>query len=304
MSKKVYTIGLAKIEVGDIAADGGMGTSLEQLGYTYQDTCTMTQDDPETNEFYAEEVDDPVLSFSKGGKINIAYQLMNPSPEAMVMLMGGTASKSNPSLTENDTWNAPAVMPQVEKSVRITPTLGYVIEIPRMKITAKVDAQFQKSGMFVIQVNGIVLTPEKEGIPKLKATAQNNNGGDEEDLGTPEIYFGALTVADADDVVDEEGLESHLTPAYMSRLSNGKLGFSYDTGEKYIVMYDATKVEPVSGKMVSDGVTTDISDFTDSTAFHTDTFTIDETTYTTIEPLLASASQNAITMEVTFDSVD
>lgn len=44
-AKKTYTIGLSKIEVGAIAEDGGMGETLDVLGYTYQDTCTMTQED-------------------------------------------------------------------------------------------------------------------------------------------------------------------------------------------------------------------------------------------------------------------
>lgn len=67
-AKKTYTIGLSKIEVGAIAEDGGMGETLDVLGYTYQDTCTMTQEDPETTDHYAEEVDDPVISISRGGK--------------------------------------------------------------------------------------------------------------------------------------------------------------------------------------------------------------------------------------------
>lgn len=170
MAKKVYTIGLSKIEMGSIAADGGMGTTLAQLGYTYQDTCTMTQDDPETNEFYAEEEDDPVIAISKGGKINFAFSLMNPSPEAMVTLMGGTAKKSVNTATENDTWEAPATIAQVEQSVRITPIKGYRIDVPRMKITAKINAEFRKSGIFLIEVSGTVLAPEKSGVAKITAT--------------------------------------------------------------------------------------------------------------------------------------
>lgn len=303
MAKKVYTIGLAKIETGNIAADGGMGTSLEQLGYTYQDTCTMTQDDPETNDFYAEEVDDPVKSFSKAGKIVLSYQLMNPSPEAMVTLMGGTASKSNPSLADNDTWNAPDAQPQIEKSVRITPAIGYIIEIPRAKITAKIDAQFQKSGMFVIQVTATVLTPEKEGVSKLKTIAQTEDSDSGEDLGDPEIYFGAVTAADNVDVADMSNLTSNISPAHMSRLTGGKLGFSYNPGQKYIVLYDATKVTPQSGKMVSDGVTTTISDFTDTETFHSDSVTINGTAYTSFEPLTALGATNPASIEVTFATV-
>lgn len=172
MAKKVYTLGLSKIEIGAIANDGGMGTTLSQLGYTYQDTCTMTQEDPETNEFYAEEEDDPVVAISKAGKISFAFSLMNPSPEAMVELMGGTASKSSTSASENDTWEAPNSTVQIEKSVKITPLQGYTISVPRMKITAKINAEFQKSGIFLVEVSGTILTPTKADTPKLKAVSE------------------------------------------------------------------------------------------------------------------------------------
>lgn len=170
MAKKIYTIGLSKIEMGNIKSDGDMSDSLAQLGYTYQDTCTMTQEDPENNEFYAEEEDDPVIAISKGGKINFNFSLMNPSPEAMVTLMGGTAKKSASGVTENDTWEAPASIAQIEQSVRITPIKGYRIDVPRMKITAKINAEFKKSGIFLVEVSGTVLVPEKDGVAKLTAT--------------------------------------------------------------------------------------------------------------------------------------
>ena len=170
MAKKVITLGLSKIEVGTIANDGDIASTFEQLGYTYQDSCTMTQDDPETNEFYAEEEDDPVAAISKGGKINFAFQLMNPSPEALVALMGGTASKSVNTLDDNDTWEAPNSIAQVEKSVRITPIQGYRIDVPRMKLTAKINAEFKKSGLFLIDVAGTVLVPTKTGVKKVKVT--------------------------------------------------------------------------------------------------------------------------------------
>lgn len=169
--KRVYTIGLSKIEIGDIALDGDMGSNLEQLGYTYKDTCTMTQEDPEENDFYAEEEDDPVKSISKAGKISFNFSLMNPSPEAMVSLMGGTASKSSQGLTDNDTWNAPNTSVQIEKSVKITPVTGYTISVPRMKIVAKINAEFKKSGIFLVEVAGTVLAPEKNGVSKLSAVA-------------------------------------------------------------------------------------------------------------------------------------
>ena len=144
-AKKTYTIGLSKIEVGAIAEDGGMGETLDVLGYTYQDTCTMTQEDPETTDHYAEEVDDPVISISRGGK----------TP--------GTGSTP-------DKWEAPDKIPVVEKSVRITPEQGLKFEIPRMKLVSKINATFSKSGILLIEVAGTVMQPTKTGTKKMTAT--------------------------------------------------------------------------------------------------------------------------------------
>ncbi len=161
---KVYTIGLAKIEVGDMAEDGGMGTVLAALGQTYQDTATMTQEDPETTDHYAEEVDDPVVSISRGGRTLFNFSLMNPDVTVLADLLGGTAD------AVTDTWEAPDKIPNIEKSVKITPLQGLQFEVPRMKITAKINGNFSKSGILLIEVAGTVLQPTKTGEPKMTAT--------------------------------------------------------------------------------------------------------------------------------------
>lgn len=168
MSKQIYTIGLSKIEVGDIGADGAMGTTLATLGYTYQDTCKMTQEDPETTDHYAEEVDDPVVSISRGGKTNFAFSIMNPSVMVMADLLGGKATEG--SGATKDKWEAPDKIPTVEKSVRITPEQGLKFEIPRMKLVSKINAEFSKKGILLIEVAGQVMQPTKAGTPKMTAT--------------------------------------------------------------------------------------------------------------------------------------
>lgn len=168
-AKKTYTIGLSKIEVGAIAENGGMGETLAVLGYTYQDTCTMTQEDPETTDHYAEEVDDPVVSISRGGKTNFNFSIMNPSVTVLADLLGGTGTAGNGSDTQ-DKWEAPDKIPVVEKSVRITPEQGLKFEIPRMKLVSKINATFSKSGILLIEVAGTVLQPTKTGTKKMTAT--------------------------------------------------------------------------------------------------------------------------------------
>lgn len=167
-AKKTYTIGLSKIEVGTIAEDGGMGETLDVLGYTYQDTCTMTQEDPETTDHYAEEVDDPVISISRGGKTNFNFSIMNPSVTVLADLLGGVGTPGTGSTP--DKWEAPDKIPVVEKSVRITPEQGLKFEIPRMKLVSKINATFSKSGILLIEVAGTVLQPTKTGTKKITAT--------------------------------------------------------------------------------------------------------------------------------------
>lgn len=175
MSKHIYTLGLSKIETGDVAADGGMGATLAQDGYTYQDTCQMVTNDPTTTDFFAEEVDDPVVSIERAGTIQFNWSLMDPKPDTLVKYCGGTASKSAEGLDENDVWEPPTTAPVIEKSVRITPQQGLKFEIPRLRIRAKLNGNFSKTAMLLLEVQGTVLVPEKENVKKLKASLVSNS---------------------------------------------------------------------------------------------------------------------------------
>lgn len=158
------TLGLSKIEVGEPAVDGGMGTSLAALGYTYKDSCSLMTEDPVTTEHEAEEVDDPVVAIDRAGKTTFKFQVMNPDVDTLQTLLGGTGN------TTTGVWSAPASIPTIEKSIKLTPTQGLYFEMARVKLTAKINANFSKSGIFLIDVIGTILTPLKVGEPKLKAT--------------------------------------------------------------------------------------------------------------------------------------
>lgn len=166
--KQVYTIGLKKIESGAIAADGGMGQTLAQRGYTYQDSATLTAEDPTQTEFYAEEVDDPVVVLTRAGKITMAFSLMNPSVEDLVYYMGGTIDE------ETGAWKAPNTQPRIEKSFKITASQGYEISIPRADIVAKPNYTLSKSGIFLVDVKVTVLTPTKSGESKMQFKEQES----------------------------------------------------------------------------------------------------------------------------------
>ena len=140
MAKHVYTLGLSEIKMGAIAGDGGMGSSLASLGYTYQDTAQMITEDAAVTDFYAEEVDDPVVSIGRAGKIQFKWSLMNPSPDDLETLIGGTASKSDNQLTDNDVWSAPDSHTVIEKSLEITPKQGLKFSVPAPRLKPSLTA--------------------------------------------------------------------------------------------------------------------------------------------------------------------
>lgn len=162
----VVTLGLSKIEVGDIAEDGAMGSTLAQLGFTYQDTCKMVTDDPEETDHYAEEQDDPVVTTIRGGRTRFNFSIMDADLQVLTQLLGGEITGTG----ATEKWVAPAKLPIIEKSVKITPEQGLQFEIPRMRLVSKFNAEFSKKGIMLIEVAGTVYTPTKTGEGKMSVS--------------------------------------------------------------------------------------------------------------------------------------
>lgn len=167
MAKKVYTLGLNAVKIGEV----GLASTRNAIGLTYQDSCKLTQDDAETTDFYAEEEDDPVVSISRAGKTVVEFDLMDPSPDDMVTLMGGAASKSSAGLSDNDVWSAPAKAPSIYKSLELDPEQGLNIQISRAKIEAKINGEFSKKGMTLVHVKATVSKPDGTDA-KMKASVK------------------------------------------------------------------------------------------------------------------------------------
>ena len=154
----IATFGLSKIEAKAVEAED---SQYKVLGMTYQDSCTLTQNEPEEIEHYAEECDTPIVSVSRPGKIILSFSIMDADVDTLVSLLGGNKG-------DNGSWNAPEVIPTVEMSIRVTQKSGMVIEIPRARVVAKFNASFSRSGMFLISVTATIL--KADGKAKVIAT--------------------------------------------------------------------------------------------------------------------------------------
>lgn len=157
----LVTLGLSQIlgKSGEPTKCDFTETGYEAYGLTYEDTCTMSQEDPETTEFYAEEEDDPIEIIEKQGKITFNFSLMNPDLTTLKRLFGGE--------TTTDIYSLPDTIATVEESVIIKPKKGLKFQVPRMKLTSKINGEFSKKGLFLIEVVGTVLKPQTDGLKKL-----------------------------------------------------------------------------------------------------------------------------------------
>ena len=155
------TLGLAAINVGAIASDGGMGTTLLPLGLTFRDTCQITQEDGESTELFSEEHDDPEYVITRPGKTKVNFSIMNPDVDTLAATLGGVVTSG--------VWAAPDAMPEVERSVEIVPKLGLKISIPRLKMDFKIDWSNVGTTPLLITVSGTILMPTKAGEAKIKA---------------------------------------------------------------------------------------------------------------------------------------
>jgi hypothetical protein len=158
---EVRTLGLLKIEISDIAVDGGLGTVFAAIGKTYKDTADMQGADPEVFEHYSEESDDPEEVVITKGKVIVKWSIFDTDADTLVKVLGGTATGTVP----NKIWSSSDTGPIITKSVKITPKTGKVINIVRAQLVGKINYKLSKNGIFMVDIAATILTPTKAATP-------------------------------------------------------------------------------------------------------------------------------------------
>lgn len=87
-----HTYGLTKIEIGDIAGDGGVATTFTEVGETVIGTAKMSSEQGTTTDFFIEESDSPTETVqSTPPKITLAWSTHNVDSNTLSKFFGGTA---------------------------------------------------------------------------------------------------------------------------------------------------------------------------------------------------------------------
>lgn len=166
MAKKA--IGLSKVEMGDVGADGGMGSSLNEVGATVSDNAIMQNDAPTVTDFNIEEQDDPFYSLSVPGKLTVKWSSYNTDLEALSTLLGGTYTAATSSV--GGKWDMPDSVNSEEQSLKLTTKDGWTIEIPRAKIDVILTWNLQKTKLAQVDYTATVLKPTKDDTAKVTFT--------------------------------------------------------------------------------------------------------------------------------------
>jgi hypothetical protein len=168
MATKKANYSLSSFKIGDIAADGGMGTALEELGVVVRDTCVLTQADATVTEFNGEIEDDPYFQVSTPGKKTLTVDLFVNDGEQLERLFGGIYTPevpANPGPAAPEKWEAPAQQVSIEASVELVHKNGAKIQVPRMQIDARFEWNFKHNALALIHVTGTLLQPTKANTP-------------------------------------------------------------------------------------------------------------------------------------------
>lgn len=153
------TRGLLKIELADLAVDGGEGSAYAALGLTTRDSLQVTTEDPTIDDILAEEVDDPVDITETAGKTTINFTVINPNLQTFQKVFGGTVSAGK--------WTPPATPIALEQSIKITPRKGLIYTFPRCSVLPKLDANFTRGQASGLAITATVLKPTKANEPHM-----------------------------------------------------------------------------------------------------------------------------------------
>ena len=155
----LFNLGVAKIEVSNIAADGGVGTVFAALGLTQEGSTKINFADATSTDLMVEEFDTAADSIITGGEKTIEFVIANPDEDTLVALMGGTKTGTGATTV----YKAPGDTVTIEKSVKITPKKGMGWIFTRVQITAKPTSDLGKTTWIGVTVTGKALVPNKVG---------------------------------------------------------------------------------------------------------------------------------------------
>ena len=161
----VITLGLSQIQVGAIEPDGDVSKAFKKIGKTYENTCTIKQDNAEVTEHYEEGQTAPEVRKKRKKAPVLKFSIMDPDVEFLQTYLGGTTTGEG----DEAVWQWTDEVENIEYSVRVIPEVGLVYTIPRGDIEAVLNADMSSKGINLVDFTVKPLKPIKAGVPFMMA---------------------------------------------------------------------------------------------------------------------------------------
>lgn len=159
-----FTFGIKKILSGDIAVDGGMGTTLTEHDETLKGTAVLETSDETITWIATEEKGNRLAIGQNDAETTLTFEIANPSLETQAYYLGGKVVN----VGEKKTFSPPSVKGAIEKSFTIETTSGYDIDIVNGKVMAKpLGGTIGTDNVLTMQVVVTVQAPTKAGVEPL-----------------------------------------------------------------------------------------------------------------------------------------
>lgn len=148
-----YGVGCKDIQMGDIAADGGIGATLTSVGKVYKESASIVDEDGNVTKHFAEGSRYPFLVIYDAAGTIVKFVLTDISPAVLSQFLGGTVATT--------TWKSPVSSFSTEKSIKIKTNFNLDISIARAFIHAKLTWNLTTKEIAKIEITAEVLEPTK-----------------------------------------------------------------------------------------------------------------------------------------------
>lgn len=167
----LVTIGLKKLEIAPLAADGGPGTEFTEIGFTSKGTFQFQEEDPTEKVVEVEESSTPLKRFKKAGARSIVFSLADPDTDALAKVRGGTVSTvASTSEVKGTKTYAEDDAKAHECTIRVTPEEGFkTMTYNRVSLFGKLSGGFGAEQELLLEITADVLKPTKTGVKTFEA---------------------------------------------------------------------------------------------------------------------------------------
>jgi hypothetical protein len=165
MAVKKYAYGISSLIISDIDPVTGLAVAggVEVKDEVFRDTFNLTTGDGNRTDQFAEMSVNPDVSFLEQGTTTGLFSLMNTSAARKQLLMGGTVT----TVDLKETWSQPNNKIAIEKNIVATTVDGTVITIYRASVDGKLNFQFRRNNILLLDANFAILQPKVDGLPAM-----------------------------------------------------------------------------------------------------------------------------------------